>query len=147
MAGDRHQPAHPLRDLVDPGAPGIGTVLAKTGDAAVDDARVDFFDRLVIDAEPVLHIRLVVLDDDVGAPRELKEDVETFLGLQVQGHRPLVAVQVLKVGTVAPAAGSVDLLTRRLDLDDLRAPIGELAHRCRAGAMRRQVDHKKIVER
>ena len=69
MAGDRHQPAHALRDLVDAGAALIGPVLAKAGDAAIDDARVDLAHRLVIDAEPVLHVGFVVLDDDIGASR------------------------------------------------------------------------------
>jgi len=52
MAGDRHEPAHALGDLVDPGAALIGSVLAEAGNAAVDDARVDLVHRFVIDAEP-----------------------------------------------------------------------------------------------
>src|SRR5271169_5525585 len=36
---------------------------------------------------------------------------------------------------------------RRLDLDDLGAPIGELAHRGRAGAMGGRVDDKEIIQR
>ena len=36
-AGDRHQPAHALRDLIEARALAIGTVLAEAGDAAIDD--------------------------------------------------------------------------------------------------------------
>jgi len=49
QAGDRHQASHALGDLVDPGPPFIGAVLAEPGDAAVDDARVDLLHRVVID--------------------------------------------------------------------------------------------------
>jgi len=49
---------------------------------------------------------------------------------------PLVAVRFWKSGTVAAAAGSVDQLERRLDLDHMRAPISRSwAHRV-GGAMR-----------
>ena len=146
MTGDRHQPAHALGDLVDPGAALVGPVLAKAGDAAIDDARVDLAHRLVIDAEPVLDVGFVILDDDVGALGELHEDRPALLALQVQGHCPLVAVQVLEIGAVAPAAGRVDQLAGGLDLDDLGAPIGELAHRRWPGAMRRQVDDAEVIE-
>ncbi len=146
MAGDRHQSAHPLSDLVDPGPTGIGSVLAKAGDAAIDDARVDLLDRLVIDAEPVLDVGFVVLDDDVGALGELEEDRAALLALQVQCHRPLVAVQILEIRAVAAAAGGVDQFARGLDLDHLRAPIGELAHRRRPGAVGGQVNDEEIVQ-
>src|SRR5215467_2315151 len=81
VPGDRHQPAHALGDLVDTGAPGVGPVLTEARNAAIDDARVDLFDRLVIDTESVLHVGFVVLDDDVGALSELKEDRAAFVAL------------------------------------------------------------------
>jgi hypothetical protein len=90
-----------------PARPGIRPVLAKAGNAAVDDARIDLTYRLVIDAEPVLHIGFVILDDDIGAAGELHEDRAALVAFEVEGHRPLVAVQVLKIGTVAAAAGRV----------------------------------------
>ena len=65
-AGDGHQPAHALRDLVDAGALGVRPVLAEAGDRGVDDARVHRAHVVVVDAEPVLHRRAHVLDDDVG---------------------------------------------------------------------------------
>jgi len=39
-AGDRHQPAHALRDLIEPRTLVIGAILSETGDTAIDDARV-----------------------------------------------------------------------------------------------------------
>ena len=38
QAGDRHQPAHALRDLIEARPAGVRPVLAEAGDAAVDDA-------------------------------------------------------------------------------------------------------------
>ena len=35
--GDRHQPAHALRDLVEARPTGIGAVLAEAGNAGIDD--------------------------------------------------------------------------------------------------------------
>ena len=74
QAGDRHQPAHALRDLVDPGPLRIGPGLAEAGDAAIDDARVDLLDRLVIDAEAEFHLGAEILDDDIGLLGQLHKD-------------------------------------------------------------------------
>ena len=94
----------------------------------------------------MLHVGFVVLDDDIGALGELHKDRVALIAFEVQGHCPLVAVQVLKIGTVTAAAGRVDQLAGGLDLDHLRAPIGELAHRRRPGTMRGQVDDEEVVE-
>ena len=53
-AGDRHQPAHALRDLIEARPLVVGAVLAEAGDAAIDDARVDLAQALVVDAERAL---------------------------------------------------------------------------------------------
>src|SRR5664279_5715001 len=50
-AGDRHQPAHALRDLIEAGTLVVEAVLAEAGNAAIDDARIDFANAVVIDAE------------------------------------------------------------------------------------------------
>src|SRR5205085_824758 len=59
----------------------------------------------------------------------------------------LIAMQILEIGTVAAAARRVGVLARRLDLDHIGAPIGELAHRGRAGAVGGQVNDGKAIER
>ena len=66
-----------------------------------------FLTDLVIDAEPVLHLRAEILDDDIGLFGQLHKDREPVLGLQVEGEAALVAVQVLEVEPVAPRAGHV----------------------------------------
>src|SRR5512145_496272 len=64
-AGDGHQTAHALSDLVDSRAIPVWTALAEAGDAAVDQAGIDLPDRFVIDPQTFLHARAIVLHDDV----------------------------------------------------------------------------------
>ncbi len=78
QAGDRHQAAHSLRDLVEPGPVGVGPILAESGNAGVNDARIDLGQRLVIDLEPLLHVGAKVLHHDVGLFDHALEGGETL---------------------------------------------------------------------
>src|SRR5213078_4035733 len=82
QAGDRHQPAHPLRDLIDARTLGVGAILSEARDAAIDDTRIDLRYRRVVDAEPVLHVGTVVLDHHIGGPGEIEEQRLTLLALE-----------------------------------------------------------------
>ena len=149
LAGDRHQPAHALGHLVETRALGIGAALAEAGNAGEDDLLVDLFQRLVIDAETVLDVGPVVLGDDVGFFDELHENLQAVRILQVQREAALVAVQVLEVGAgalAAPAVGEIES-GRRLDLDDVGAPVGELAHCGGTGTHAGQVDYTEARQR
>src|SRR5207302_1168475 len=116
QAGDRHQPAHALGDLVDTRPLRIRPALAEPGNAAIDNAWVDLLHRLVINAEPVFYLRAEILDDDVGLLRQFEEDRLAVLGLQIDGQAALVAMQVLEIEPVAPRAGDVaPRLARLLD--------------------------------
>src|SRR6185437_740329 len=141
QAGDRHQPAHALRDLVEAGAVAIGPVLAEAGNAAENDALVDLFETLIVDAEPVLDVGPVVFDHHVGLLDHAAEGGDALRRLQVERDAALVAVQVLEVGIAARAARALALfqMRRGLDLDDVGAPIGELAHASGAGAHAGQI--------
>src|SRR6266478_9831712 len=142
QAGDRHQPAHALGDLVDARPLGVGPGLAEPGDAAIDYSRVDLLHRFVIDAEAMLYGRAKVLDDNVGLLRELEKNRFALLGLQVERQAALVAVQVLEIEPLASRTGHITpRLARRLDLDDVGAPIGELANRSRPGAGMTQIEN------
>ena len=61
-----------------PGRVASGPVWPKPEMRAIDDARIDLGDGLVIDLEAVLHVGAVVLDDDVGLLGELHEDRVAF---------------------------------------------------------------------
>ena len=125
LAGDRHQPAHPLRDLVDPGARCIRPVLPEAGNTAIDDARIDLRYRVVVDPKPMLDVRTIVLDHDIRGFGQLQEDCAPLIALEIERHGALVAVEVLVVGTVAAGADRIALRAAgRLDLDDVGAPVG-----------------------
>src|SRR5262249_44158476 len=130
LAGDRHQAAHALGDLIEAGTLRIGTILAKAGDAGVDEARIDLAQYLVIDAEPRLHVGAEVLYDHVGFSDHLLECRDALGGLEVERHAPLVAVQIHEIGAVAWAAQRLAALqvSRGFDLDDVGSPVGKLAH-------------------
>jgi hypothetical protein len=81
--------------------------LSKPRDAAINDPRIDPGDRLVVDAQPVLDIRAVVLDHNIATLRQLEEDFAAFLALEIERHRALVSVQVLEVKTVTVAANNI----------------------------------------
>ena len=137
--GDRHEPAHALRDLVESRPVAIGPVLAEPGYAREHDTGVRFFQRLVIDAQANLHVGPVVLDHDVGGLRELHEDLHAFSVLEVERDRALVAMQVLEVRAFSRSAHRGLQPRRRLDLDHVRAEVGELAHAGRPGAHAREI--------
>ena len=63
--------------------------------------------------------------------------------LQVERHRPLVAVQVLEIRAMARPARLLagGILYQGVDLDDVGAPIRELAHAGRPGADAGEVEH------
>ena len=52
-------------------------------------------------------------------------------------------MQILEIRTMALAASKgIDIVLRGLlDLDDVGAPVGQLAHRGRPGAHARQIEH------
>src|SRR5208282_6720804 len=112
--------------LVEAGAVAVGPVLAEAGDAGIDEAGVERLQALVIDAETEFHVRAIVFHENVRLLDELLQDRDTLGVLEIEGDAALVAVDVLEVGAVAlPTQAPIAL--RRLDLDHVRPPIGELA--------------------
>jgi len=149
-SGNRHQAAHSLNDLIESGAPGIGAVLAKTGYAHQDHARVDLLERLVIQAETLLDIRTPVLGDDIRRLDHALEYLDALWRLEVESHRALVAVQVLKVAAhpIGCERRLVGIDARgRFDTNDVGAEVCQHAHagwtRTHAG----QVEDPEILER
>src|SRR5471030_3285685 len=58
---------------------------SETGNARIDDARIGFLQRLVIDAETELDVRPEILDHHVGAVGQLFENLE--IGNRKCSHR------------------------------------------------------------
>ncbi len=128
-----------MRDLVEAGPVAIGPVLAEARDAGIDQAPVERPQALIVDAEPELHVGTKILHQHVGRGDEPLQDLDAVLLLEVERHAPLVAVKILEIGEVAPAA-ELAIALSRLDLDDLGAPIGKLAHGGRARAHAGEID-------
>ena len=82
-AGHAHEPAHALCDLVDAAALRVRAVLAEARDRAVDEPRVARVHGLVVEAEPVLHLRAHVLDQHVRAVDEPQQERPALFLLQV----------------------------------------------------------------
>src|SRR5712692_3897550 len=74
---DRHETAHPLRDLVIARPVAVRPGLAEARDAAVDQSRVYLRQGVVIDAEPVLDVGAEVLDIDIGPRHQALEDLDS----------------------------------------------------------------------
>ena len=143
--GNGHQAAHALGDLIEPGAAVVGTVLSESGDAAVDQPRVDGAQRFVIHPQPVLDVRAVVLNHHVGFLDQSLEQFQAFGRLQVEGNALLVAVQVLEIRTQSRPAERVIAFhgLGKLDLDGVGTPVGQLAHTGRSGPHPGQVQHSE----
>ena len=132
------------------GAIHVGAVLAEAGDARVDEARVDLRERFVVDAEAVLHVRTVVLDDHVGARRHALHELEALGLLEIDRDAALVSMQILEIRVVA--RGKIRLrvavlVGAGLDLDHVRAPVAELAHAGGPGAHAREIEYEDIGQR
>ena len=146
VPGHRHQPAHALDDLVKPRALGVRPVLAKARDAGQHQARVDFGERLVVQAQLGLDIGAPVFNQHVGVFDQAHQDLVGARLFEVQRHGPLVAVDVLKIPAFAVGGkhGLVGVHTRRrLDAHHIGAKVGEHAHTVGAGAHAREVQDTK----
>jgi hypothetical protein len=91
----------------------------------------------------VLHRRPHVFHDHVGALHQAHERRAALGRLEIEPHHALVAVQVLEIGPVALAREVFSRWFRRLDADDVRAPVGEMPHAGRARARQREVQHRE----
>ncbi len=141
------KPAHALGDLVEAGALLVGAVLPEPGNAAIDDSRVDLADARVTDAQLVFDVGAEILDHHVGLFYQPHEGLDPLGVLQVERHRPLVAVQVLEVRAAARAAELLaGILQQGVDLDDISAPVRELTRAGRTGPDAGEVEHGETGE-
>ena len=135
-AGQAHQPGHALgQDVVT----GQRRALARAepADRAVDDGGVAGGDAVVVQAETGQPAGLEVLDEDVRPVGQLAGYRVVALVGQVQGDRPLVAVDPEEVRADVAAQGWHPLpgvvAGRALDLDNVGAEVGQHHRRVRPG--------------
>src|SRR5439155_22455990 len=119
LSGDAHEPRIRLGHDVEPGQLRERTVLTPSGRRDVDEARVERVQHVVIVEREVAHgPRPEVLDDDVGGPHELLEDLLAIRGLEVDDERSLVPIESHEGRALA--------VDERLDRSDLIATFGWL---------------------
>ncbi len=130
LAGDADRAAGGLRDHVEGEALLMRAARSEALDLAIDDARVDLLDRVVVEAEALDRARRHVLGDDVGLFDHVLDDLEPLRRFQIDRQRLLVDVELVEVPRVVvglagaqPAAGIA--AARVLDLDHLGAEPGQ----------------------
>jgi len=142
---------HDLRDAIEADALGPGARIAEGRRRRENDVGLDRLQRFVVDAEAVLHIGAVILDDDIGLRDQLLEDRDAVAILEIERHRALVAIPVDDAdGYPASRRSSdipYDIALWRLDLDYVRAQVAEHHRGLRAGESPREVDDEKAGQR
>jgi hypothetical protein len=151
LAGQAHEPGDGLHDQVVAGQLLAARAAAEAADRGVDDPGVVRRHGGVVQAEAAQAAGLEVLDEHVGAAGQLLRQHQVVGVLQVEGDRPLVAVdaEVVRGDPVAdrrlPGAGVV--AGGALDLHDLGAEVGEQHRGIGPGEDPREVGHEQSGER
>ncbi len=158
-AGDGDEPAHGLGDDV-VGRPVLvgaraGPGVAETSDGRVDQPGSHRPHRVVADAEAVHDAGLRVLDERVRPFDEPQQRVAAVGGLEVEHDAALVAVDAGEVAAVRPLAVlprerpavARHVPGRRLDLDHVRAEVGQQHRAERPGQRLRGVDDPQARQR
>ena len=107
---------------------GHGAARTEAGEVAVDQARVDGGERLVVDAEPLSDAGAVVDGDDIDLREHSVEELAAFLGGQVDREAALSSVEGLEAFALTRddgTRGAIRVASERFDFDDVRAKIGE----------------------
>ncbi len=74
-------------------------------DGTINEARVDYAQRLIAQAQTFHHSRAKAFQHHVCAANQLLENLLSFMRLQIQGERAFVAVQNHMKAAVSPHAG------------------------------------------
>jgi hypothetical protein len=109
-----------------------------------DDVGSERAERVVVEAEVRHHARAEVIDDDVRDGGEPAREVEPARVVEVQDDAPLAAHQ--RAGEAAATVAEVEAAPP-LDLDDVRAEVGEDAGRDRTRDDPGEVEDARAVER
>ncbi len=131
VARSRHRERARERDVVEvvTGAMRVRPGLAVAADRAHDDARISRGERRVADAELVHHARAKALDDDIRALDHREERVARRGLFEIERERALAAIDREKPARHAALQWwqRAQIITelRILDLDDIRAHVGE----------------------
>ena len=132
VAGHAHRAAERLHDAVERGTRGVWAVLSEPGERGRDDGRVDLLERLVVYPQAFEDAGAEVVQHHVRLRGERVERLASEVGLEVERDAALVAVEAEEVGALAVQEVGAELAggvtgAGLLDLDDVRAEVGEQA--------------------
>ena len=103
--------------------------LAEAGHRQIENARLALRYGLVAETEPVEHAGTVALQQHVGTGDQAPQHLLARIRLQIERDRPLAEVGRDRIGGVAAVAPAQRprpvALSRRLDLDDVGAVLGQ----------------------
>ncbi len=154
-AGEAHQAGLALRDLVVPGAPALGAVVAEPGDREHHEPRVQLVQPADREAEPIENPRPEVLQEHVGPLDESAQQILALgrlevgsdgllvavAGQEVRRHRVVVRAEKRRSPGAAVVAGD-----GALHLDHPGAEVAEHHRRVRAGQRPGQIDDDDVLE-
>jgi hypothetical protein len=106
LAGHMHDPAHSLRDQVEPAAAGGGTVIAKPGQLGIDQPRIDVTKIVITEPGARHHIGPVILDQNIAHCGEAQKQCLALGRLVIERDPLFVAVDVAEIGIALVAPGA-----------------------------------------
>ena len=141
-----------VADVVDvvPGLRSARPALAVAGDRAIDQPRIDLAQRPGPETEPRHHAGPELLDQNVGALDQRHQPGAVGFVLEIEHQALLAAVEHGEHRALAVEARLVAahvLAARPLDLDHLRARLGEHQGGERPRQERGEVEHQDVGER
>ena len=155
FAGDRHQPAHALNDIVIARAMRIGAVLTETGDRTIDQARIDLAQAVIVHAVFGQTAHLEVFNQDIRITHQFAHMLLTFLGRQINRDRGFAAIARMEIrrrrlavvfNERRPPAARI-IPARGFDLDHFRTQIRQRLTGPRAGQNACQFDNLQPFKR
>src|SRR5215831_4078988 len=126
------------------------TGLPISRDRTVDDRGIELGHRRIVEPEPRHDARPKLLDDDIRAFDQGLQPGPFSSVFEVDGDAALAAIEQRKASAVVPPFGgtAAHLLTaRRLDLDHLRARLGQQQRRQRPRQQGREVEDEQPFKR
>ena len=141
-----------LDDGVVGGAVAVASGAAEPHQVAHDEPRIAAAQAFRIEPEPAERRRPHIGDEHVRGGKQPVQRLAAFLALEVERQRALVAVEVRELaGQLArvrlAAERAQEIAAGRLDLDDVRAVVGEIERRRRSHHDGGEVDDADARER
>ena len=110
-----HEAGARLKEQIKPWLVVIGAGGTKGGDGGIDEARVQLRERVVINAIALCGSWTQILDDDIGFPHQVIDDLTSFRAVQVHGESTFSLIPPKKSET----EGAEGITLEGLDFDGI----------------------------